>query len=619
MSALSDLADAQRLIAYLTRFEDLIASLAQSFIDTNAQTLDRDIDHSLRQIADFVGTTRTYLFLLDAEAQILFHVYAWGDRELRRHWGAGVSLERLDWLVPRLQNAQPVTLAAADVPEPARAEFGLPLGHTLVAAPLLAQDGIFGFLGTDWPPENTPTDYDRKLLAQTAAFITGALERQRGEHARAQEMKLLRALIDSVPDMLFAKDTESRFTLNNFAHIQALGAESPEAARGKTDHDFFPSANSDQYRADERQVIQGKVIDKEEPVITADGAHRWVHVTKVPYRDALGNIIGLVGISRDITDRKNYEEQVREKERLLRTVIDNIPSLIFVKDRECRYLLGNASALRYLGVPNEAALIGKSDFDFYPRQLAEQYHAREAELLETGQALLNFEEPSINHQTETATWYNSNRLALRDDHGLIVGLVGINHDITQRKQMEQELRRAQAELEKRVAERTAELQQAHAQLQHELEERRQQQIEFARLQQQIIEAQKQAILELSTPIIPIIDHVIVMPLVGMIDTARAREITRALLAGISHYRAQLVILDITGVSMVDSGVANHLNKTIQAARLKGAQTIVTGITDAVAETIVDLGIDWSTLDTLRDLQSGLHIAFQRKGYLLRRA
>jgi rsbT co-antagonist protein RsbR len=88
---------------------------------------------------------------------------------------------------------------------------------------------------------------------------------------------------------------------------------------------------------------------------------------------------------------------------------------------------------------------------------------------------------------------------------------------------------------------------------------------------------------------------------------------RSLLAGISEHHAKVIILDVTGVPIVDSGVAGHLNKTIQAAQLKGTRVIVTGISDAVAETIVDLGIDWSELETLRDLQTGLRIALESMG------
>jgi PAS domain S-box-containing protein len=144
----------------------------------------------------------------------------------------------------------------------------------------------------------------------------------------------------------------------------------------------------------------------------------------------------------------------------------------------------------------------------------------------------------------------------------------------------------------------------------QLIKRQQTEAETHRLQEQIIEAQRHALQELSTPIIPVLDRIIVMPLIGSIDTMRAKDITRALLAGITRYQAKIVIVDITGVPLVDSGVADHLNKTIQAARLKGAQTIVTGISDAVAEAIIDLGIDWSKIQTLSDLQTGLMVALQ---------
>ncbi|MBN1487616.1 MAG: STAS domain-containing protein [Anaerolineae bacterium] len=140
--------------------------------------------------------------------------------------------------------------------------------------------------------------------------------------------------------------------------------------------------------------------------------------------------------------------------------------------------------------------------------------------------------------------------------------------------------------------------------------------ERERLQHEIIEAQQRAIQELSTPIIPVMERIIVMPLVGSIDSLRAKDLMRALLAGISQYRAKVVILDVTGVPIVDTGVVNHLNKTVQAAHLKGTRTIVTGISDAVAETIVDLGIDWTGVDTLADLRTGLIAALDSLGIKL---
>ncbi len=187
--------------------------------------------------------------------------------------------------------------------------------------------------------------------------------------------------------------------------------------------------------------------------------------------------------------------------------------------------------------------------------------------------------------------------------GLFASLIGKRQDqllrlneqlergIEERDQAINQLEILQAGLEQQVAERTAELERAV--------------VEQGRMQEEIIEAQRYTLQRLSAPIIPVMDRIIVMPLVGSIDGIRARDITRTLLAGIRQQRAKVVILDITGVPVVDSGVASHLHKTIQAARLKGARTIVTGISDAVAETIVDFGIDWREIETVSDLQVGL--------------
>ncbi len=158
-------------------------------------------------------------------------------------------------------------------------------------------------------------------------------------------------------------------------------------------------------------------------------------------------------------------------------------------------------------------------------------------------------------------------------------------------------------------------------LQQELAEREVAEAERERLQQEIIEAQQQAIRELSSPLIPVMDipgqgTVLIMPLIGSIDSLRARDIMRELLAGIRKHQAKVVILDITGIPIIDSGIAGYLNKTIQAARLKGTRVIITGISEVVAETIVDLGIDWQDVETLSDLRIGLLVALKRMGIKL---
>jgi anti-anti-sigma regulatory factor len=185
----------------------------------------------------------------------------------------------------------------------------------------------------------------------------------------------------------------------------------------------------------------------------------------------------------------------------------------------------------------------------------------------------------------------------------------------------QALNRARAN-EQAVTERADEVtraaeeaQRLNEQLQAEIFERQQAE---AALQAQLetIASQQRALRELSSPVIPVMEGIIVLPLVGDVDSQRAQDIMRSVLIGIGEHRAAYVILDVTGVPLMDTGIVNHLNKTIQAARLKGARVIVTGISDAVAESIVDLGIDWGNVHTLADLQTGLRVALERMGMSL---
>jgi rsbT co-antagonist protein RsbR len=298
---------------------------------------------------------------------------------------------------------------------------------------------------------------------------------------------------------------------------------------------------------------------------------------------------------------------LKQSDDLLRALMETLPDAIYFKDTESRFIrINNTQADRFGLGPSQA--VGKSDFDFFTEEHARPAYNDEQEIIRTGQPLLNLEEEET-WPDRPPTWVSTTKMPLRDHDGNIIGTFGISRDITDRKQAEEALTRAYAEVEQQVAERTAALQQ-------EIAERERIQEESARLQQEVIDAQRQALQELSTPIIPVLEGVIVMPLVGSVDTLRARDITRALLAGIREYRAKIVILDITGVPLVDTGVAAYLNRTVQAARLKGARAIVTGISDAVAETIVDLGIDWSGIETLGDLQTGLLAALNNLGFRL---
>jgi rsbT co-antagonist protein RsbR len=138
------------------------------------------------------------------------------------------------------------------------------------------------------------------------------------------------------------------------------------------------------------------------------------------------------------------------------------------------------------------------------------------------------------------------------------------------------------------------------------------QLRFERRQKlELIEQQRRSIEELSTPIIKIWDQVLVLPLIGAIDTRRSQRLTESLLTDIAATMTRMAILDITGVPAVDSAVANHLIKTVSAVRLLGAECVITGIRPDVAQTIVHLGVDLSQIETLANLSEGLKWAFKR--------
>lgn len=133
-----------------------------------------------------------------------------------------------------------------------------------------------------------------------------------------------------------------------------------------------------------------------------------------------------------------------------------------------------------------------------------------------------------------------------------------------------------------------------------------------------IREQQKAINELSTPVLQMRDELLILPIIGVIDTRRAREITEKLLSFIRDRRAKVVVIDITGVSTLDSKAANHLLQTVDASRLMGAAVIVTGLSSEVAQTLVTIGMDLSKLNTVGDLQGGILEAERILGYQVSR-
>ena len=137
---------------------------------------------------------------------------------------------------------------------------------------------------------------------------------------------------------------------------------------------------------------------------------------------------------------------------------------------------------------------------------------------------------------------------------------------------------------------------------------------FVDERERVIRQQQDAIRELSTPVLQVRERLLILPIIGVLDGERARQLTEQLLAGIRQHRAQVVVIDITGVPDVDASVANHLVQTVDASRLMGASVIITGLSSKIAQTLVTIGVDLGKMNTLGDLQGGIEEAERLLGF-----
>ncbi len=137
---------------------------------------------------------------------------------------------------------------------------------------------------------------------------------------------------------------------------------------------------------------------------------------------------------------------------------------------------------------------------------------------------------------------------------------------------------------------------------------------FVQERERVIREQQEAIRVLSTPVLQVRERLLILPIIGVIDPQRARQLTEQLLRGIRTNRAKVVVIDITGVPVMDATVANHLVQTVEATRLLGATVIITGLSPEIAQTLVTIGVDLGKMNTVGDLQGGIEEAERLLGY-----
>ncbi len=265
---------------------------------------------------------------------------------------------------------------------------------------------------------------------------TDITDRKRTEDALKHERYLLHSLLDNLPDAIYFKDAQSRFTRINRALAVKDGLTDPVEAIGKTDFDFFTEEHARPALEDELEVMRTgqALIGKEEKESWPDGSVSWVSTTKLPLHDVDGKIVGTFGISRDITKSKMAEIALKDSEVLYHSLVESLPLNVFRKDLHGRVTLVNSMYVRTLGTTIEQVL-GKTDHDLFPKELADKYVEDDRRVLAEGGVFETVEA----HETPAGQrlFVQVLKTPVTDAAGAIVGIQVIFWDVTARKLADQ--------------------------------------------------------------------------------------------------------------------------------------------------------------------------------------
>jgi rsbT co-antagonist protein RsbR len=270
-------------------------------------------------------------------------------------------------------------------------------------------------------------------------------------------------------------------------------------------------------------------------------------------------------------EREGLRAQVRALQReaaLLRGVLEALPFGVFWKDTDLVYRGANRETLRFTGfgeAADDAGWVGRTDYDLpWTRAQSDGFVADDRAVLAARQPKPHIVE-EVRDAAGRVVWVETYKAPVFGRDGELLGLVGTHRDLTQQKLA------AEAALAR----------------------------------------QRALLAELATPLLPVADGVVVLPVIGVLDPERAAQVMQALLAGVVQHRARVAILDITGLHTVDTTAADALLRAARAIRLLGAEAVVTGVQPAVAHTLVALGTDLGDVVILGDLKAGIAHAIAR--------
>ena len=325
-----------------------------------------------------------------------------------------------------------------------------------IGIPLRTPTGTIGVMVLQhYEKENVYSESDVEFLTSVGSQIASAIERKRAEDELRESENIFRRVFNESADPILLLD-ETGFTNCNAATVSILGYSTKKELLNKRPWELSPEKQPDGLLSSiKAEMMINEAIEK--------GYNRfeWIHKKKdgsdLPVEVMLTSIQLkgkpiLYTVWRDITERMQAEEKLRNERLLLRTVIDNIPATIYCKDVDGHKTLANRAELKMIGAKSEDEVLGKTDFDLYPKEIADEYFADDQTVIKNLEPVINREELFIDGKGEQR-WLLTSKIPMLDDNGGVIGLVGIGRDITERVKITKEIQERNEQLTKLNAEK----------------------------------------------------------------------------------------------------------------------------------------------------------------------
>ena len=293
----------------------------------------------------------------------------------------------------------------------------------------------------------------------TFGVSSNITEMVEGQRTLEKERNMLRTLLDSIPDSIYIRNWEGQYLVVNRALAELVGSSDPAEVTGKTPFDYFPAAAAKQFIEEDAGVMEAgdSVIKPNAVVRKSDGDLRHLLTTKVPMRDSEGNVFGILGINRDVTEHERAREAVKQTEHRMQEIVDNSPQPMYAKSVTGHYLMVNRRYEDLFGMTSED-IVGKTDLEVIgDEQVVKRLQKNDRLVLHRGEPV-QFEETIRFPDGERS--YVSVKFPMRDLDGEIYAVGGILTDITARKEAEQALQ----DLNQELMQTYENLTQAHEQL-----------------------------------------------------------------------------------------------------------------------------------------------------------